>query len=122
MRGNGWGPLTPMGTSVLREEGGRRGGGKRRGGRLLELGESLCARFVGIVWVGLWGMSERPTPLGAALLLERVSMQDIGYELPRTPLPGTWMNKARSFKASAAGNKCVVTLEKGGRANDGGDI
>ncbi len=55
----------------------------------------FCARFVGIVWVGLWGMSERPTPLGAALLLERVSMQDIGYELPRTPLLGTSVNKPR---------------------------
>ncbi len=33
-------------------------------------------------------------PLGR-LLLERVSMQDCSYELRRTPLLGTWVNKGR---------------------------
>jgi hypothetical protein len=33
-------------------------------------------------------------PLGR-LLLERISMQDIGYELPRRSHPGTWVNKLR---------------------------
>ena len=41
--------------------------------------------------VGYLGVSDTH-PLGR-LLLERISMRDIGYELPRTPLPGTWVNK-----------------------------
>jgi hypothetical protein len=35
-------------------------------------------------------------------------MQDRGYGLPRRPLLRTRVNKARSFKASATGNECVL--------------